>query len=209
MKSILMSILIMLFCSCTSESKTIEKEINEPKLDEVNLDYDSIQFVFYGNEVLESTKELKVAYDFFTQVNSISNWDSITNREVIAAEGGNLSLYYLDGLKKITKEELGETYNTEMVYYCTPSVMLFIYERTIKFNRPIYWDSITMIEQGDDEVFDISKFDTVYCRYYFNAESEELIKINHSANYSNYFDSTHINEDLDELKMLISPFFSH
>ena len=52
--------------------------------------------------------------------------------------------------------------------------LLFVYEKVIKYNRPIYHDSIAMREMGDNEVFDFDESLIIETESYF--ENGKLIR---------------------------------
>lgn len=103
------------------------------------------------------------------RINAISQWTSIDSRELSeTTEGGDAKFYYKDKqLQKIVTELLGETFRQVTEYYLLEGGLSFVFERTIRYNRPLMYDSVAMRENDDTEVFDLSKSEIIETRSYF------------------------------------------
>lgn len=92
------------------------------------------------------------------QINAISKWDSSQFKELYSTEGGGADFYYRNGrVEKIVKYLMGETFRLSAEYYVLNRQLSFVFEKTTRYNRPMYWDSTVMKENDDTELFDITK----------------------------------------------------
>ena len=92
-------------------------------------------------------------------------WDEST-------EGGQATAYYDKGdLKLIEVVWLGETGKKQIEYYFQDGELIFAFDQSFEYNRPIYWDKKTAKENGDDEIFDPKKTTIKEDRYYFKNEN--------------------------------------
>jgi hypothetical protein len=121
----------------------------------------------------------------FKRINSISKWTSTTTKELEeSTEGGEAIFYYMNGvLEKIATRHFGETFQQLTEYYLLNGQLSFVFEKTLKYNRPIYYDSAAMKEGNDDEAFDIKKSQTEETRSYFN-DGKLLHQVNNQNNGS-------------------------
>lgn len=98
------------------------------------------------------------------------NWtktDTIPLEESI--EGGFAVFYYRDDqLQKIAATYYGETYREEKTYYLQRRELLFVLEKTYRYNRPITYDTADMKANNDNEIFDLKKATVLKQRNYFS-----------------------------------------
>ena len=122
---------------------------------------------------------LKPIRENFKRINSISKWTSIEKKELDeSTEGGEALFYYSNTvLEKIVTRQFGETFQQLTEYYLLNGQLSFVFEKSYKYNRPIYYDSASMKENNDKEAFDFNSSEIVEDRSYF--EKGELI---HQAN---------------------------
>lgn len=115
------------------------------------------------------TKELQPIRDNFKRINSIEKWDAIdTIQTWESTEGGQIEHYYLnETLEKVLVRHFGETRQDLTEYYLLDSQLSFAFEKEIIYNRPLFYDSTSMIENHDDQVFDFDKSDIHEHRNYF------------------------------------------
>lgn len=115
------------------------------------------------------TEELKPVRENFRRINSTETWTSIENKELWeTTEGGEAHFYYQNNtLEKIITRHFGEMFQKLTEYYLLDEELSFVFEKTLQYNRPIYWDSTAMNESDDTEVFDINKSEIVEERSYF------------------------------------------
>jgi hypothetical protein len=111
----------------------------------------------------------------FKRINSITNWTSTEKKELWETlEGGEATFYYLDGrLEKIIARNFGETFQKLNEYYLLNGYLSFVFEKSYKYNRPMYYDSTAMKENNDTEIFDFDKSEIKEDRSYF--ENKRLI----------------------------------
>ncbi len=114
-------------------------------------------------------KELKPIRENFKRINSISNWTLIDKKELWeTTEGGEAHYFYTnDKLEKIITRHFGEMFQKLTEYYLLNNELSFVFEKSFKYNRPIYYDSTMMKENNDSEVFDIKKSEITENRSYF------------------------------------------
>lgn len=111
---------------------------------------------------------LKPIRENFKRINSITNWTSIDTLELSTGEGGEARYYYQNGLlEKIITRQFGETFQQLTEYYLLKGALSFVFERSYRYNRPIYYDSAAMKAQNDTETFDPRKSGIVEDRSYF------------------------------------------
>ncbi|MCC6289144.1 MAG: hypothetical protein IT249_14785 [Chitinophagaceae bacterium] len=104
----------------------------------------------------------------FKRISSITNWNAIDTKDMDAGEGGEAKFYYKDGrMEKIVVRQLGETFQQLAEYYLLDNKLSFVFEKTYRYNRPIYYDSAAMHENNDTEVFDFKKSTITEDRSYF------------------------------------------
>lgn len=120
------------------------------------------------NEYL--TERLKPIRTNFKRINSISNWTYIDTKELSETiEGGEAKYYYQnEQLEKIVTRQFGETFQQLTEYYLMNGQLSFVFEKSYKYNRPIYYDSTAMKENNDTEAFDFVKSEIVEHRSYFD-----------------------------------------
>lgn len=108
----------------------------------------------------------------FKRINSISQWTSTSIKDLEeSTEGGEAIFYYMNGvLEKIAARHFGETSQQLTEYYLLNGQLSFVFEKALKYNRPIYYDSAAMKEGNDNEVFDIKKSAIEEDRSYFDHE---------------------------------------
>lgn len=98
----------------------------------------------------------------------IQIWDEST-------EGGQAVAYYDSlELQLIQIVLLGEMGKSVLEFYFSNDSLIFAFDQTQEYNRPIYWDEKTAKENGDNEAFDYNKTKFIEDRYYFHQET--LIK---------------------------------
>ena len=167
--------LVFLFVSCgiSNEKKTIKNTI-EISLSTDSLQRDTIELkeIFNeqdlpANEYL--TNRLKPVRENFKRINSITNWTSIDTEELPgSAEGGEAKFYYENKqLKKIVTRLYGETFQSLTEYYLLNGQLSFVFEKTLRYNRPFYYDTTAMKENNDTEAFDPKKSGVMEDRSYF------------------------------------------
>ena len=120
-----------------------------------------------ANEYLQD--ELKPIRENFKKINSKENWTKIDSIELWETTEGGLAKYYYDKnmLEKIIERHFGETFQIITEYYLLNGELSFIFEKSYKYNRPIYWDSLKMIEYNDTESFDFDSSEIQEDRSYF------------------------------------------
>lgn len=114
-------------------------------------------------------ERLKSIRTNFKRINEISEWTSVDKRELNQSAEGGIATYYFvkDTLLKVVVIHLGETGKNIQEFYTKSGQLSFVFEQQYQYNRPITWDSTTMIENQDTETFDINKSDIIEDRSYF------------------------------------------
>lgn len=125
------------------------------------------------NEYL--TKKLNPIRENFKRINSINNWTSRNKKDLWeSTEGGEATFYYLNGvLEKIVAKIFGETFQQLSEYYLLNGKLSFVFEKSYKYNRPMYYDSIVMKENKDTVAFNFEMSEIIEDRSYF--ENGKLI----------------------------------
>jgi hypothetical protein len=105
----------------------------------------------------------------FKRINSIAVWTNVVKKDLEgSSEGSEAAFYYLNGkLEKITTRHYGETFQELTEYYLLNGALSFVFEKTMKYNRPFYYDTAAMIANNDNQVFDIKKSGMNEIRSYF------------------------------------------
>lgn len=171
--------ILALLAVCTLGCGTDNKKLTKPK--EVfrtasvdSLPRDTIQLKESFNEedlpVNEYLAErLKPIRKNFKRINSISNWTFIDTKELwSSSEGGEAKYYYQNGqLEKIVSRHFGESFQQLTEYYLMNGQLSFVFERSYKYNRPIYYNPAEMKENNDTEAFGFEKSEITEDRSYF------------------------------------------
>lgn len=115
----------------------------------------------------------------FTRINSIQNWSKVLTKELMeTSEGGEVN-YYFNGenLEKIIENKYGEMFQQTIEYYLKDEELSFVFEKSLLYNRPIYYDEEMMKENDDSEYFSIDASKSVETSMYF-AKNQLLKSIN-------------------------------
>ena len=120
------------------------------------------------NEIIANT--LTAIRANFKRINSIAKWASTQKKELNEATEGSEATFYFSnsGLEKIVTQHFGETFQRSTEYYLLADQLSFVFEKSVKYNRPLYYDSVAMKESNDNQVFDIKKSETDEYRSYFD-----------------------------------------
>ena len=153
------------------------------------------------NEYL--TEKLTPIRENFKRINSTENWTEIKQIDLWkSAEGGFVNFYFQKNkLKKIVTRDFGETAQKLTEFYLLNGELSFVFEKSYKYNRPIYWDSKAKEENNDNEVFDFEKSEIIENRSYF-ADGELLHQIN-NQDCGSPFASDYL---LEEQEILLTEF---
>ena len=182
-------LLVATFISCDTnqQSDTSSKtELNKSRVDTIVKS--SIATLYKDTVVLKETyneedvivneyltKRLNPIRKNFKRINSITNWTSSNKKDLWeSTEGGEATFYYSNGvLEKIVVKIFGETFQQLSEYYLLKGKLSFVFEKSYKYNRPMYYDSIVMKENKDTEAFDFEMSEIIEDRSYF--ENSKLI----------------------------------
>lgn len=152
--------LIIAACNTSHDNakETIKKSENESK-DTLIVDNDSEYMI----------EKLKPIREYVNKIDSIKEWSLVIKKDIfLTTEGGEATFYNWNGkLKRVKTTEYGETFQKHSKYYLKNDTLLFVYEKVIKYNRPIYRDSTAMREMGDSEVFDFDESLIIETESYF------------------------------------------
>ena len=87
----------------------------------------------------------------------------------VSLEGGfAVRFYHNDQLQKVASTFYGETYREEKTYYLSGRELLFVLEKTWRYNRPVTYDSASMKASNDNESFDPEKSTVLEQKNYFS-----------------------------------------
>lgn len=103
-------------------------------------------------------KELAPIRKEFALVNAVSDWTTVDEIELHLSSEGGLAKVYKQGqeIRKIAVRNYGEMFQSLDEYYLKDGELIFALERKLAYNRPIYYDEEAMLENNDDQVFDLS-----------------------------------------------------
>ena len=103
------------------------------------------------NKSLE--EKLKSVKDNFNKINTIKNWTKIDSIELEeTSESGVAEYYHHDGKStKVITRNYGETFQQITEYYLSHDNLSFVFDKTLYYNRPMYYDEELMKENGDTE----------------------------------------------------------
>ncbi len=106
----------------------------------------------------------------FKRINSIVEWTDIKTIDTWETnEGGEAKFYYLNGqLEKITTKHFGETFQLLTEYYLLKDKLSFVFEKSYKYNRPIYYDTTSAKANNDKDSFEFKETDIIVERSYFD-----------------------------------------
>lgn len=141
--------------------------------------------------------------DNFKRINSIASWpDTVTVGLSETTDGGEARYYFREGkLEKITAQQYGETFHQLTEYYLLNGQLSFVYDRSYRYNRPMYYDSAAMKENKDTETFDPKKATLVETRSYF--ENGQLL---HQIHHNETNDTPASSRQTEEQKRLLEDF---
>ena len=86
----------------------------------------------------------------FRRINTKENWTTIDRRTLEESTEGGEALFYYDNdqLEKIVVRHFGETGQQLNEYYLLADELSFVFERTLHYDRPIYFDDdATMVDE--------------------------------------------------------------
>lgn len=103
------------------------------------------------------------------QIAAIQSWSSIKKKELPGStEGGEAYFYFKKNeLQKIKSVYFGEMGQHQAVYFLKNNQLSFVVEKQIAYNRPIYYDSVSMLENNDTTTFDFNKSSLLVDSSYF------------------------------------------
>jgi hypothetical protein len=183
MTNIYLTIIAVSFVCCNSAKQNDTTSIAQPansRLGTLHNDTISLRESFQQEDTAYNeylANRLKPIRENFKRINSIAKWTATEKIELDeSTEGGEATFYYYNGrLEKIAARNFGETFQQLTEYYLLNGELSFVFEKSYKYNRPIYYDSASMRENNDDQVFNLEKSEIVEDRSYF--EKEKLIHL--------------------------------
>ena len=193
-----------MFISCKNfKQKPLEK-IKKPKTENItNPQKDSFVIADTFNKIDQQEneylrKKLKPIRNNFERINALkkNNWSLITTQELDGTtEGGEVNYYYLNkNLEKIVTHEFGETFQILTEYYLLDRKISFVFEKWLKYNRPIYYDSLLIEALNNKQYFDINKSAIKERRNYF--ENGKLIhQVNNQGNNATLIENSLCKEE--------------
>lgn len=178
-EKIFLGIILISLAGCETKKQSVNKNFDNINSNKTSIVKDSFKIAESKNQndnpVNEYlTEKLKPIRENFKRLNSIDkgNWSSLVTKELDGTnEGGEVTYYHWNNeLDKIVAKEYGETFQVLTEYYFLNGKISFVFQKALKYNRPVYHDSIAMKEMNDNEAFDITKSEIVEERNYFDKE---------------------------------------
>lgn len=143
------------------------------------------------------TELLKPIRENFKKLNSIKsdNWSNIQIKKLDGTnESGEATYYYWNSnLSKIITKEYGETFQVLTEYYFLGKQLSFVFEKSYKYNRPIYQDTTAMKEMNDTETFEFDRSEINENRSYF--DKRRLIYQLNNQDPGSSFTDTYLQEE--------------
>lgn len=139
--------------------------------------------------------ELEPIRENFKRITSINSWEQVIEVELTASTEGGFARIYKgnDGMEKLVVRHFGEMFQSITEYFILDYELSFVLERALEYNRPIYYDSMAMVEMGDSEFFDPKKANLEEHRSYFL--NGELAHQLYNKDCGNPFDALYIDEE--------------
>ncbi|MEZ4952143.1 MAG: hypothetical protein R2825_01045 [Saprospiraceae bacterium] len=204
-KQIILFLLISIGCNDLNKSSIL-------KNDKIDLNSDISKEVKEkeqkGKEVIQTDTTNQVSLEQklgsirqnFKRINKIKTWTKTDKRELEESTEGGVATYFFlkDTLLKIVAINFGETGKSVQEYYTMNNELSFVFEQAYSYNRPITWDSTTMIENNDDQVFDLAKSEVMEDRSYF--EKGTLIRQVNNQDCGSPFSEDYLKEEEFRLK---------
>ncbi len=163
------NLLLLFACNTVLQKETVlDEQVSFTKADTVALKVALQQIDTANNE--DFAILLNVIRQNVVRIDSIAKWTSTINKELNESlEGGEATFYYIsNGLEKIVTQHFGETFQKMTGYYLLNGLLSYVFEKTSQYNRPIYYDSVSMKENNDNQIFDFKKSEIVEQKSYFD-----------------------------------------
>ena len=185
----ILTLLVTTFIGCDTNQQNntfLKTQLDKSKFDtfiqssvaKLNNDTVALKETFNEDDVIVNeylTKRLNPIRKNFKRINSITNWTATNKKDLWeSTEGGFATFYYSNEvLEKVVTKNFGETFQQLSEYYLLNGKLSFVFEKSYKYNRPIYYDSTAMKENKDTETFDFERSEVIEDRSYF--ENGKLI----------------------------------
>lgn len=178
-EKIFLGIILISLAGCETKKQSVNKNFDNINSNKTSVVKDTFKIAESKNQNDNPVKEyltekLKPIRENFKRLNSIDkgNWSSLVTKELDGTnEGGEVTYYHWNNeLDKIVAKEYGQTFQVLTEYYFLNGKISFVFQKVLKYNRPVYHDSIAMKEMNDNEAFDITKSEIVEERNYFDKE---------------------------------------
>jgi len=204
--NISLTIISLLFVGCNStqqEDTNLNKSLANTEVDTLYIDKVALKETFLQEDTAYNeylADRLKPIRENFKRINSIATWASTEQKELNeSTEGGQATFYYSNGvLEKMVTRHFGETFQQLTEYYLLKGKLSFVFEKSYKYNRPIYYDSTSMKENKDNQVFDFEKSEIIEDRSYF--DNEKLIHQVNNQDCGSPFASDYLSKEQMRLK---------
>ena len=207
-------ILVLVRCGTGSNNNAqLTADSSKPAIDTFYRDTPLLKETYNEKDIVVNeflVARLRPIRDNFARINAINHWSTAIKKDLEeTTEGGEAVFYYLDGrLEKIATRHFGETFQQLTEFYLLNGQLSFVFEKSYKYNRPMYYDSTAMKENNDNQVFDLEKSTIIENRSYF--ENGKLIhQVNNEDDGASFAEKyllgeqKRIKEDFDKLMQLI------
>lgn len=164
---------IFLFLFTITTLISCEEKMNSKMVSKSQKSDSSLQEIYREIDIETCHKNYKCIIDSIkascSLINNIKKWPKIQSRELETTnEMGEANYYFFDKvLKRINTKEYGEGFQVLSEYYIKNDSLIFVFEKHLKYNRPIYVTRESVKDQDDKEYFDIQKSIITENRTYF------------------------------------------
>jgi hypothetical protein len=164
-------LILFLFTNITLIS--CEEKMNSEMVSKSQKSDSSLQGIYREIDFENCQKDYGIEIDsiraFCSLINNIKKWSKIQRRELETTnELGEANYYFFDdALKRINTKEYGESFQVLTEYYIKNDSLIFVFEKHLKYNRPIYVTRESVKNQDDKEYFDFEKSIVTENRTYF------------------------------------------
>lgn len=164
---------LILFLFTISSLISCEERVNSQMVSKSQKSDSSLQGIYREIDFETCQKDYGTEIDSIkascSLINNIKKWSKIQSRELETTNELGEANYYLfdDALKTINTKEYGESFQVLTEYYIKNDSLIFVFEKHLKYNRPINVTRESVKNQDDKEYFDFEKSIVTENRTYF------------------------------------------
>src|SRR5437868_11794633 len=170
--STIMILFLLLSCNTANEKTSANQTVDSSSLKiKMRSDTNALKETTKLDEAIDDkfdTTQLIPIKKNFVRINSITTYKIVERDLHESEESGEAKFFFSNNmLEKFVTRNFGEMGQTITEYYFLDGKVSFVFEKEINYNRPMYWDSTSMKEANDTEVFSMDKSKTKLTRWYF------------------------------------------